>query len=279
MTATCKGRSGSRAPSTKARLLATLLLSAAWAEPLVAEESGWNYGGEWSGFVALGVGAAPDYEGSDEYEVIPLPIARVRYGQIGVEIEGLGGRVDLSPFEGFGFGPAINYRFGRNNVDDPQISQLSDIDNSLEIGGFARFGQPVGLTSNDEAVLRLDVLADVINGHSGFVATASAAYSFRPTDRLGLTLGASSSWMSENYADSFFSISSQDAATSGLPAYQAESGIKDASLNLVATYALTDTWGLIATGSTGFLLGEAADSPVVKSRVQGFGGLAVSYRF
>ncbi|MEO1191655.1 MAG: MipA/OmpV family protein [Pseudomonadota bacterium] len=258
---------------------ATLLGSSLFASGLAAQDRDWGFGDDWVGFIALGAAAAPDYEGSDEYEAVPLPIARVRSGSVAIEVEGLGGRVDLSPYEGFGFGPAINYRFGRDNVDDPQVSQLSDIDNSLELGGFLRFGQPLGLTSGDEAVLRLDVLADVLNGHSGVIATTSAAYTLRPLQRLGLTFGASTTWMSEDYAQSFFSISAADSARSGLPAYDADSGLRDASINLLATYALTERWGLIAIASTGFLLGEAADSPVVKSRTQFFGGLALSYSF
>ena len=261
---------------------AAALLATAPVFSLAAQETGPNRGDGFSGFVALGVGATPDYEGSDEYEVIPIPIARVEYRGIGVELEGLGGRVDVSPFENFGFGPAFNYRMGRDDVEDDQVDALEDIDDAVELGGFIRFGQPVGLATADEAVVRFDVLADVADGHSGIIATVSAAYTFRPIDDLGLTTGTSASWVSEDYADTFFSVSPEGAAASGLAPFEAGSGIRDVGLNLAATYALTDRWGLIATGSTSFLLGDAADSPIVDdagSSVQFFGGLSVSYSF
>ena len=261
---------------------AAALLASAPVLSLAAQETGPDRGDGLDGFVAIGIGAAPDYEGSDEYEIIPIPIARVDYRGIGIEIEGLGGRVDVSPYENFGFGPAINYRMGRDDVEDDQVDALEDVDDAVEVGGFVRFGQPVGLATADEAVVRLDVLADVADGHSGIIATVGAAYTFRPLDDLGLTAGTSASWVSDDYADSYFSVSQQGAAASGLAPFEADGGFKDIGLNLVATYALTDRWGLIANGSTSVLLGDAADSPIVDdagSSVQFFGGLSLSYSF
>ena len=235
-----------------------------------------------TGFVAVGVGVAPDYEGSNDYEIIPLPIARVAYQNVALELEGLGGRLDFSPFEGFGFGPAFNFRMGRDDVEDDRVDALEDVDDAVEIGAFIRYGRPVGLTSRDEAVIRVDALFDVADGHSGIVATVSAGYTFRPIDDLGLTIGTSARWVSDDYADAYFSISPGDAAASGLRSFNADSGITDVGLNLAATYALTDRWGLLALGSTSFLLGDAADSPVVDdagSATQFFGGLALTFSF
>ncbi len=234
------------------------------------------------GFVAIGVGVAPDYEGSNDYEIIPLPIARVAYGNVGLELEGLGGRLDVSPFDGFGFGPAFNYRMGRDDVEDDRVDALEEIDDAVEIGAFIRYGQPLGLTSGDEAVVRLDALFDVADGHGGIIATLSAAYTFRPVEDLGLTVGTSARWVSDDYADTYFSVSPAGAVASGLRTFEAESGVTDIGLSLAATYALTDRWGLLATGSTSFLLGDAADSPVVDdagSATQFFGGVAVTFSF
>ena len=260
-----------------AALLATApVLSAAAQENRPDGEGGLN------GFIAGGIGIAPDYEGSDDYQAIPLVFTRFAYRGVGVEVEGFGGRVDVSPFENIGFGPAFNYRMGRDDVDDDQVDALEDVDDAFEIGGFLRFGQPIGLLTADEAVARFDVLADVADGHSGVLATAGAAYTFRPIDDLGLTFGTSATWASEDYADAFFSVTPQGAAASGLAPFEAGSGIKDVGLNVAATYALTDRWGLVATGSTSFLVGDAADSPIVDdagSSVQFFGGVALSYSF
>ena len=235
-----------------------------------------------SGFVAVGVGVAPDYEGSNDYQIVPLPIARVGYGNVALELEGLGGRLDISPFEGFGFGPTFNFRPGRDDVEDDRVDALEDVDDAVEIGGFIRYGQPVGLTSRDEAVVRLEALFDVADGHSGIVATLSAGYTFRPIDDLGLTIGTSARWVSDDYADAYFSVSPIGAAASGLAPFNADGGITDVGLNLAATYALTDRWGLLATGGTSFLLGDAADSPVVDdagSATQFFGGVALTFSF
>ena len=261
---------------------AATLLATAPVLSLAAQENRPDRDGGLDGFVAGGIGIAPDYEGSDDYQAIPLVFTRFGFRGIGFEFEGFGGRVDVSPFENIGFGPAFNYRMGRDDVDDDRVDALEDVDDAFEVGGFLRFGQPIGLLTADEAVARLDVLADVADGHSGVLATASAAYTFRPVDDLGLTVGASTTWVSEDYADAFFTVTPEGAAASGLAPFEAGSGINNVGLNLGATYQITDRWGLIATGSTSFLVGDAADSPIVDdagSSVQFFGGLAVSYSF
>lgn len=236
-----------------------------------------------TGFVGVGVGTAPDYVGSDDYVVIPQLTARIARRGIQYEFEGLGGRIDVSRREGFGYGPAARFRFGRDSdVDDPVVSLLDPVDESFEIGAFVRFGQPVGLATADQAVVRLDVLADVADGHSGVVADLSAAYTFRPAPPLGITIGASAGFGSDSFTDAYFSVSPVEALRTGLPAYRADGGLTSIGLNLVATYQFTQTWGAIGFVSASRLMGDAADSPIVEqrgSRAQYVGGLGLSYSF
>lgn len=236
-----------------------------------------------TGFVALGIAGQPDYEGSEDYEAGPFLAARIAFGETQLELEGLAGRLDVSRIDGFGFGPAFRYRFGRDNdVDNIQVAALPEIDDAVELGFFLRYGQPVGLASGDEGVLRLDLLYDVADAHSGFLAELGAAYTFRPTPRLGLTTGVSTRYVSDDYADTYFSISNVGSMASGLPAFKAHGGFDSIGVSLVATYQLTESWGLIANASVSTLLGDASDSPIVSdvgSETQAFFGLGVTYSF
>ena len=139
----------------------------------------------------------------------------------------------------------------------------------------------MGLATADEGVIRLDVLYDIADAHSGFIAELGAAYTFRPVPRLGLTTGVSTRYVSDDYADTYFSVSNAGLSASGLPVYNADGGFDSVGISLTATYQLTDRWGLIASASVSSLLGDAADSPVVDVgfETQAFYGLGVTYSF
>ncbi len=236
-----------------------------------------------TGFVGAGVGLAPQFEGASEFEAAPLLVGRVAWAGVSLELDGTEARLDVSPFEGFGFGPAIRYRPGRgDDVDSAAVARLAEIDDALEIGGFLRYGQPLGLASADEGVLRLDVLADASGAHSGVVATLTAAYAFRPAQKFGLTVAASTRFVTDDYAETYSGVSAAGAAASGLSPFEASGGLRDVGLSVVGSYAVTDAWGLLGIVSVTELLGDAADSPIVAregSSTQLFGGLALTYSF
>jgi outer membrane protein len=237
-------------------------------------------------FVALGPAVAPDYPGSDAYEAVPLLLGNVEIGPTRLELEGLGARLDVSGLISeagrFDYGPALRYQPGRDDVDDRQVRALPDVEDSIEIGGFLRFGGPLGVYTTDEGFLRLDVLADVADGHGGVIGTISGEYTVRPDPRLGLSGLVSTSVASDDYADAFFSVGDRAAAASGLGPFDADGGVRDVSAAVIATWAFSREWGLVAVGRVTRLVGDAADSPVVDDAgdaTQLFGGLALSYAF
>lgn len=236
-----------------------------------------------TGFVGAGVGFAPRFEGASDVDAIPLLVGRVAWGGITVELDGTEARLDVSAINGLGFGPAVRFRGGRDDdVDSAAVARLDEIDDAVEVGGFLRYGRPFGLASADEGVVRLDVLADATGAHSGVVATLTAAYTFRPVERLGLTIAAATRLVSDDYAETYSNVSAAGAAASGLTPFEASGGLRDVGLSLVATYAVSGRWGVFGIVSASRLVGDAADSPIVKREgeaTQVFGGLALTYGF
>ena len=100
-------------------IVATLL----WGMPTVAQESQFTTGG--------GVGAAPDYQGSDDYEAVPIFVFRWgrgegRFLEAGPtpDIGGLGVRFNiLGGDEPLVLGPIVNYRPRRSDVDEDQVDE------------------------------------------------------------------------------------------------------------------------------------------------------------
>jgi outer membrane scaffolding protein for murein synthesis (MipA/OmpV family) len=77
--------------------------------------------------------------------------------------------------------------------------------------------------------------------------------------------------------DAFFSV--PVGALLDPAGYNAEAGIKDVYIGLNADVPLNDRWNLKVIGQYSRLIGDAADSPIVESENQFFGGLGLTYRF
>lgn len=236
-------------------------------------------GGDWQ--VMLGGGAiyAPDYEGSDDYEIQPFPLIWVEYRdlayirgpEVGFNLLRLRPNDDLR----INFGPLARYRRDRPEDRNDDLTGLGDVDLAVEVGGALS-------VEYHQAWLRVSVAQDVAGGHEGLVGEGEAGMRFNLADRLTGSVSARASWADSDYMDAYFSVSPTRSAASGLPLYQAGSGIKDAGAGFSLSYGLGAHWMLTATGSYTRLLGDAADAPLVMRRGspdQWQGGLFLAYRF
>jgi outer membrane protein len=80
----------------------------------------------------------------------------------------------------------------------------------------------------------------------------------------------------------YFGVSRQDAARSGLDRYNADSGIKDVGIDLGLNWMITQSWSAKGIASYTQLVGDADDdSPVVDEGDEGqlFGAVLVVYTF
>lgn len=232
--------------------------------------------------IRLGAGASyqPDYEGSDDYEVAPIPLVMVNYRDI-VFLRGpmLGANLFTlqGPREGdkLQIGPLLRYQMGRDEGDNDALRGLGDIDAGAEVGAFITYRAGPWSTG-------LTVFRDVSDAHNGLTARAAAGYMHTFSPKLRLRSEVAATWADDNYTETFFGITAAQSARSGLRQYTAEGGFKDVGLTLDLDYSLTQNWGI--TGRLGFkrLLGDAADSPLVEdkgSANQFSTGLILSYRF
>jgi len=98
---------------------------------------------------------------------------------------------------------------------------------------------------------------------------------------LSVTATAGASYADDDYMDAYFSVTQAQSTASlaSLAAYDAEAGIKDVFLGLSTDVPLARSWTLKLSGRYSRLVGDAADSPIVESEDQFFGGLGLSYTF
>lgn len=235
-----------------------------------------------NGFVAGGFFLIPDYEGSSDYQAVPLAAARINYNQYYFQTRGLGAIANISPFEQIEFGPAFAFNMGRDDdVDDNRVARLREIDTAFEAGFFVKLPFNNVLKQRDELAFSIDYLTDISDEHDGTQISFGPSYGYSPAPKWYLTSSLNMTYADDNYMDSFFSIDANNAARSGLRQYTAEAGIKDVGLSLMANYQLSGRWGLMGLIGYKQLLGDAADGPIPEtgSESQFSGGLGISYRF
>jgi MipA family protein len=235
-----------------------------------------------SGGVGLGGALVPDYEGSDEYEPVPLASFEMGYKGFSVRSRGLGLAADVLPSPDWSAGPVMVYNAGRDDVEDEVVDRLADVDGGIEIGGFIGYQLPLGLIPQDGLSFNVELRQEVADGHDGLIGEGSVGYSGPVTERLRLTGVVSASVVDDSYSDAFFSVDGAGSAASGLPVYDADGGVKDVGLSLIGTYSLSESWSVNALAGYTRLVGDAADSPIVEERGsadQFILGLSMGYSF
>lgn len=236
---------------------------------------------EVSGHTTLGIAAVPDYEGADDFRLLPLVDGRVAYGERYVAIEGNAIRANVVAAEGFEFGPIASFTFARDtDVENTAVAKLGRIKDAYEVGAFA--AKTFDLGGSHTLRLSMQGVHDVSDVYGGYVITAGATYATPVGERLNFLFDLGASYASDDYAETYFSVTQAGAAASGLAAFKAGGGLKDVGARFTASYRIGDNWGVVASASYRRPLGDFADSPVVNSggsADQLSGGLGVFLTF
>ena len=241
--------------------------------------------------MAAGGAYLPDYEGSNDYRLIPAAALRGRVSGISFFTRATYLYVDFIPRGSakleFDAGPIVGVRFNRTGkVKDDFVDRLPERDTAIEIGGFAGVTYH-GLTNPYDALsVRLDVVKDVGGAHKSTVFTPTIEFGtpLSRTTYVGLSLSAD--WVGGGYADYYYSIDPAGALASGLPVYNADGGFKNWRVALLANQSITGdlTHGLSLFGTAGYsrLSGDFKRSPIVADRgsaTQWLAALGLAYTF
>lgn len=259
-------------------LLGAALLGAAGSA--AAQESA-RPPAEWSFTVGAGALYLPDYEGSNDYKVSPAPVVelswrdRVRLttkggpGLIVTPLAAKDVKVDLG----------VRYDFGRDQDDNDALKGMGDIrGGAVAVGRFAYEVGPVEFG--------LEVARDLGGDRDGLMVAAEAEYAigglFNGRARLSVTPHVS--WADDNYMSATFGVTAAQAARSARrhAKYDAGGGFKDAGVGVGVGYVVSDSIFVMGRIDYSRLLGDAADSPLVKGdgdADQFSGLLGVSYRW
>lgn len=263
--------------ATRGTLFAASIALLSMATTAYAQEQTENRWEDWDVTVGLGAQYEPVSPGIDEYEVSPIPYLDVVYrDQFFLKSEmGLGAylfRSDDDPE--FAVGVALGFEGGRDEKDAPtQLDGLGDLDATPEAKIFAEY---------EMGPFEFEVeLAQGLGGHEGLRAEFAAGAEMPVGDRFTIGAGPFISLASGQYMESFYGITTAQAArsTKYTSAYDAGSGFESAGLEVNAAYSINDQWSLVGFADYTQLLGDAADSPIVDDKGFATFGIATTYRF
>jgi outer membrane scaffolding protein for murein synthesis (MipA/OmpV family) len=233
----------------------------------------------WSGFVGIGPAFVPEYAGADSSTIAPFVLGDLEYGPYFLQLRGLTMRANVVPSRRIVAGPLIRLGSGRDDdVDSDRVARLNEIDAAIEAGGFV--GIRFGGDARGQGEVELTLTAT--GSENGFLGTAGVSYAALRRPSFFINADAEVNYANGKYTRTYFGVTQLEAQRSGLPDYRPKSGLRDAGLGLTAGYQFNEHWGLTGRLAYSYLLGDAADSPIVDqegSRSQFLGGLALSYRF
>jgi outer membrane scaffolding protein for murein synthesis (MipA/OmpV family) len=234
------------------------------------------------GYISVGTGLLPDYEGSNAYELTPYLEGEAAKGNYFVRFEGGALQLNLWNNEHFHAGPLIGYRLGRGEVESNNVARMAHIKYSVTAGGFLEYEHVAEDPRSGERVT-LSVDDGTFNEQTGWSAVLRASVN-RPVTFMnpGLiaSLEADATWADGKYMQSYFGVDGADALASGLPLYHASSGLESAGVGFSLDQFLSRKWSVGLRLHYARLTGVAADSPVTTvagSPNQFFGGLVIGY--
>lgn len=224
----------------------------------------------WSLIIGGGARYKPEYEGSEDFEISPIPFVQFTYGDW-LEIDPTGVTVTALQRNGFSLSGKVGYESGRDAGDHDRLRGLGDIDLAATVGVKAAYEWgPVELYAEVD---------QTIGGSESLIGTFGVGYSAPVTEKLILGARAEAIVANDKHMEAYFGVDSAQSAASGLPEYKAKAGLKRVNVSASATYLLTDNWLVRGQAGLGILTGDAADSPIVQEKLQPSVSLGIGYKF
>ena len=208
--------------------------------------------------LSVGVGPVyqPDYFGSDDFEIEADPQVYVKFRNF-VFFDNDGADFALFGLSGFSFGPSIRIVGDRDESENPALQGLGDVGATVELGGFA------ATTFMDRFSVRFKVRRGVATGHRGLIVDASSTALLFRYGRVSTSLTAQTSWIGNQYADTFFSVTPQQSLASGLNEFDANRGFRDIGGSLNAFINVGKRWSLNPYITYNYIFDGIAETPII----------------
>jgi outer membrane protein len=233
---------------------------------------------KWTYTIGAGVGTAPDYEGGDDYEAVPIPVLRAQKGRRFATLFGLHAVSNVLDHPVLRLGPSVKYQPGYSDVDNNRVDSLNNR-GGVFLGG-AKGGYVWALPGKASLEAGLEVLYGGKRG--GWLYTPFMNYERALSGPWAMQLTADTTFASQAYMSHFFGVNRSEALSSGLDEQDADASFKDVGLTGLVSRRFGTNWSGSVIAQYKRMVGDAEDSPIVDDEGeenQFFGGVVVSYTF
>ncbi|WP_165793677.1 MipA/OmpV family protein [Hyphococcus luteus] len=210
--------------------------------------------------LSIGIGPIyePDYFGSNDYEFNADPQVYVKFKNF-VFLDDDGADFALFGFSRFRAGPSIKIRARRDQDDNPALDGLGDVGTTFEMGGF------VATTFLDRFAFKAKARHAIKTGHHGAAVDGYLTALLFRAGRFSLAAGGQATWIDDNFADAYFSITPEQSARSGgrLPVYEVDSGFRDVGGSVNAYINIGDRWSLNPYATYQYIFRDYARTPII----------------
>jgi len=109
----------------------------------------------------------------------------------------------------------------------------------------------------------------VAGGHDGTVMELDARTGLFRSGKLGVGIQLQADWSSRDYMRAYYGVTLAESVETHLPVYSPKAGFRDVMPSIAAQYQFNRHWAAVGTIQYIHLLGDAADSPVPRTRGAG----------
>jgi MipA family protein len=229
--------------------------------------------------IGAGARARPAYDGADRLRGDVIPYLRL-YGEhfFARTTQGmLEGGWRAQPIGVWVFGLQAAYEAGRVTDESAFLKSLNfeNLGPGASIGLHAEGDWKIGPMPLN-ALLRYRQHVDADQGTQADLRMTAGIFSH---SGVSAAVFGQLTWADSKSMHGYFGITPQQSPATGLPAYDAGSGIRTLQLGLLGSVELSEHW-LMPWGFTFQVLeGDAADSPLVRDRTNVFVNAGIAYRF
>ena len=223
-----------------------------------------------------GIQLRPKYPGADEVGIGPLPFFDIRREGAPLTFEAPDEGIGLGLFgddSAFDFGPTVQLQ-GKRQEEDVGAA-VGDVGFTVEVGAFAQ------AFLSDNFRVRAEGRKG-LGGHEGWTGDVSADFILRDRDTYVFSIGPRARWADNDYHDAYFGVTPAVSTATGLAPFNPNGGFHSIGAAAGLTHMLGRNFGVYAYAGYDRLVGDAADSPIVRtfgSRDQFSGGVALFFSF
>lgn len=230
--------------------------------------------------VAAGAAIAPEYMGSDDYQLVFDPAIKLEYNQRAFLV--INRQAMMVPYEGLGlkllanqdYSLGVNLTYDKGRDADGDISALNDMDWTALGGVFAAYHP-------GPFFVRGQLGMDLMGEFNSYKGELGAGYVAPINESLRGMIELDTAFAGENYFDDYFGVSGAQAAASAgrLTAYNPDGGFYRAGLSGTLRYQFTQGAFVSGLARYDWLVGDASDSSVSKDDAMFYLGGNVGYQF